>query len=678
MSTELNILLRGQSNSQFFQNYGGMAGVKAAVEAWLGFDGVHDKINLVGNVDPDVNGNATTFGGTSFLPNGVNESWLESSGPGSTGPFTAGRLEQSMLAHITSLPAHVRAAPTAILWMHDEGDAFWPGQTAKSWEAGVRYDASLVRAALGQDASTTPYLFTSVIPFDPDYGQSMQAIKVGMEALTADRTFNAAIATHTGDLNMDNPVNGFPDGRVFFGGPHVDQTDVYTLAERIFRTVTNTFSEYAKPGSALQIVGGRLDDTGPQATSAAVTGHREVHLSLKLDPASTGIAELGAGASSGLGWTAHTAAGVVLHGTGAAMASDGTLAVSFDGDVSTGDTIFYAYGDGRIAVGADEHRDTYPDGGNPGQGNSIYDSAGMPIWAAAAGITVQTGSVTTLQGSLSEYRAVTEGTTIRLVDTIAGRDGETTLANGVALHASDGNYIIDDTGKVASLALLYRTGLGREIDEASLAVLKTDAGARAHLSAAIPASAEYGARYGVASDLQFIRHAFQEGLGRAPSADDELAYSKALASGATRTDVLDTVAGSAEARIANLGTIGDPLVASVYHGYMALLGRTPEYAGLVAWTTGRIQGLSAEDLARGIAASAEFLGAHAGQADSTFVQSVYRGALHRNAGAIEERTWVDALSNGMSRAIVGSTIGSSSESILAAFPMTHEGVVKLA
>ena len=678
MSTELNILLRGQSNSQFFQNYGGMAGVKAAVEAWLGFDGIHDKVNLIGNVDPDANGNATTFGGTSFLPNGVSESWLASSEPGSTGPFTAGRLERSMLAHIASLPADVRAAPTATLWMHDEGDAFWPGQTAESWEAGVRYDASLVRAALGQGASTTPYLFTSVIPFDPDYGRSMQAIKVGMEALTADRTFNAAIATHTGDLNMDNPINGFTDGRVFFGGPHVDQTDVDTLAERIFRTVTNTFSSYAKPGSALQAVGGRLDDAGPQVTSAVVTGHREVHLTLKLDLASTGIAALGAGASSGLGWTARTAAGLVLHGIGAAMASDGTLAVAFDGDVSTADTIFYAYGDGRIAAGADEHRATYPDGGNPGQGNSIYDSTGMPIWTAAVGIPVQPGPVTTLQGRLSEYRAVTNGTKIHLVDTVAGRDGEMTLSNGLVLHASDGNYLIDDTGSTSSLALLYRTGLGREIDEASLAILKADPGAYAHLSAAIPASAEYALRYGATSDLQFIRHAFQEGLGRAPSPDDEREYGKALASGASRADVLDIVAGSAEARICNMGTVGDPLVASVYQGYMALLGRTPEYAGLVAWTSARIQGLSADGLARGIAASAEFQAAHVGQADSAFVQSVYQGVLHRGAGADEEQAWVDKLSRGVSRATVGVTIGSSNESVLAAFSTTHEGIIKLA
>ena len=184
-------------------------------------------------------------------------------------------------------------------------------------------------------------------------------------------------------------------------------------------------------------------------------------------------------------------------------------------------------------------------------------------------------------------------------------------------------------------------------------------------------------RYGEASDLQFIGHVFQEGLGRAPSADDEREYGKALVSGTSRADVLGTVAGSAEARIGNIATIGDPLAAPVFHGCVALLGRTPEYAGLVAWPSARIQGLSAGNLARGIAASAEFLAAYVGQADSTFVQSVYQGALHRNAGSDEERTWLDALSHGVSGATVGGTTGFPDKSVSAAFPTTHEGVIKL-
>lgn len=73
---------------------------------------------------------------------------------------------------------------------------------------------------------------------------------------------------------------------------------------------------------------------------------------------------------------------------------------------------------------------------------------------------------------MSEYRAAAVGTKIHLVDTVAGRDGETTLSNGLALHASDGKYLIGDTGTVSSLALLYRMGLGREVDEASLTILK--------------------------------------------------------------------------------------------------------------------------------------------------------------------------------------------------------------
>ena len=390
---ELNLLLRGQSNSVYFDQLGGSEAVRNALEHELGFDGVENKVNLIGASSPDADGDLTMLGATAFLPAvGVPtaSTWLESPGPGSDGPFSPGAVETKLLGHVGSLPADEKDAPTLVLWMHSESDGSWSGQTAESWEAGVRYDAGLVRAALdGQGAATVPYLFVA-IPFDPDVPASIQAIKQGMEKLAADPSFDASIATRTGDLDMDNPANGLPEGRVVYGGPHVDQTDVDILAGRISASAVDVFARYALPGSPVALAGGHLDDSGPQAVSATAVHDGTVIVELALDPDAGGLGKEGAEAAAGLGWTAQDG-DVSDVATASFVRADDSLVLVFATPPAAGSTLFYGYGGGRIAIGADTHHGAgYPGEGpgDPGGGNSLYDGNGLPVWASASGVAI--------------------------------------------------------------------------------------------------------------------------------------------------------------------------------------------------------------------------------------------------------------------------------------------------
>jgi hypothetical protein len=50
--TVINLDLRGQSNAMYFAADGGLDRVKSMAEAYLGFDGVANRINLVADVSP--------------------------------------------------------------------------------------------------------------------------------------------------------------------------------------------------------------------------------------------------------------------------------------------------------------------------------------------------------------------------------------------------------------------------------------------------------------------------------------------------------------------------------------------------------------------------------------------------------------------------------------------------
>ncbi|TDG08363.1 hypothetical protein E2C05_31380 [Paracraurococcus ruber] len=206
MTTDVNVLVRGQSNAEAFIWRGGAARLEADLEAANPGIDVHIVANYQ-NVAFGFDYPGTIYSGTGFL------NW-----------DTDGE-QRNMLTYLVSLPAELRDNPTVTLWMHNEFDGNTAGVTTAQWVGEVRTDAALVRGVLGQDAATTPYLFTYV-PYPYTQPGSPEAIRAGMDLLVADPAFQAGIApaAMTG-LAMDG--DGAP------GGQHMGQADVMLVADRL-------------------------------------------------------------------------------------------------------------------------------------------------------------------------------------------------------------------------------------------------------------------------------------------------------------------------------------------------------------------------------------------------------------------------------------------------------------
>ncbi len=371
----LNIVLRGQSNAYLFglADGGAVLGkLEQDVERLLGFDGAADTVTAHFAFDRPGGAN-TVNSGTGFLTD-----WIGPKGGDWRDGWTVRGLEQGILDYIGGMPASERDDPTAVLWFHSEFDSQRGGLTAAEWESGVRFDAGLVRDALGQSAATVPYLFVSAHPYAVWWGRESdaghQAIRQGMENLAADAGFNADIAARILDIN----INGDNAGE--YGGGHLSDADQRIAEARMARALAETWAAYAKPGSAVASAGGNIDDHGPKAVEATVVGSNQILLRFSFDAASR-LQALDADAARGVGWSVRTASGGI-DATAAALSGTDKLLLTFGEAVPAGGKLFYGYGYGRLA-----------EGNAPGQGNAVYDEQGMPAWVEAVGLAVSGGAV---------------------------------------------------------------------------------------------------------------------------------------------------------------------------------------------------------------------------------------------------------------------------------------------
>ena len=158
----VNVLVRGQSNALLFVDRGGVwkladqlktAGFPIAVLAEYGTD------------------TSTIHSGTPFMA------------------WATGGQQKSLLAFLAKQPAEARFRKTITLWIHNENEQNSDVKKV-DWLQEVRADARLVRAALGQTATTTPYIF---IPVRYNYGKNWEW-ETGMKELVADVSFNASFS----------------------------------------------------------------------------------------------------------------------------------------------------------------------------------------------------------------------------------------------------------------------------------------------------------------------------------------------------------------------------------------------------------------------------------------------------------------------------------------------------
>ena len=363
---DLNIVMRGQSNAFLMvsddQGSIGARTMVSEVQRLLGFDGVADRVLLD---DWWQAGQNTIFGSTAFVGD-----WMARDANGAWQPRPN---EQSLLANLSDNPP---ATETAIVWLHSEYDSLNANLTATEWESAVRADAALARAALGAGAERTPYVFVSAIPFGSGNDGAHQAIRLGMESLDADPAFNATVGARALDVDMSFK---FPFEEAYtnraYGLSHISAGDAAKIGERLARSLAEEWAEYAKPGSPVALAGGDIAEDGPKVVAAMALSADTLVVKVAHDRAA-GFAPLDAEAAAGVGWSVRSPLGVVSADSVQVLSAD-TLQVHFNGAVPAQGTLYYGYGYGRLA-GSDE----------PGQGNAIYDDAGLPLWTPAAGIAV--------------------------------------------------------------------------------------------------------------------------------------------------------------------------------------------------------------------------------------------------------------------------------------------------
>ncbi|TDH61905.1 hypothetical protein E2C06_14260 [Dankookia rubra] len=420
----LNILLRGQSNAFLLGAFNGSTLV-SRVQSLLGFDGVNDTVTLEFQHDAAVAN--TVYSGTSFLTE-----WLKLTAAG----WQVGAQEQGLLNYINGLSAAQKAQPTAVVWLHSEYDSLYGALTPALWESGVRYDAALVRGAYGQSAATLPYLFVSAIPYSSGTGTGHQAIRTGMEELSADPAFNAGIAARIQDSDMtwDNPTG--------FGGSHMSFEDQRIASIRIAASLAEEWAPYAKPGSPVALAGGNIDNLGPQVIAASVSAPNQLMLKVQFDAASS-LAPLDAAAAQGVGWTIFGPDGKATDGGAAALAigAPDTMYVSFNGVIPAGAKLYYGWGYGRLEAA-----------NGTGQGHAVYDNAGLPIWVDAHGLAVGGGAAVAAA-------PVTGGASVS-VGATGGSYIATAAAENWVIQPGSGHAVID--GFDPAVDTLTFTGIARE------------------------------------------------------------------------------------------------------------------------------------------------------------------------------------------------------------------------
>lgn len=419
---ELNVLLRGQSNAYLLSQSAAWAQVAAQVQALLGFDGSANKVNLLAS-SYDPFGKNTINSGTAFIGDWVtpkNGNWQSG--------WTNNTLESGLLSYVNALPQDVKASPTAIVWLHNEYDSKNASLTTAEWMSAVNAEATQVRAALGQSAATTPYLFVNAIPYGSGSIDAVnQAIKLGMERFAADPLFNAVVGVQANDVSMDYGQTGN------YGGPHMDSTDAALVARRLALSLAQSFASYALPGSP--VATGQVDGYGPEAMVAQQVGANQVLVTVANDHATLN-GGLSNDAAHGVGWSILDK-GAVNAATSASVVDGSHILLSFANPVTADSTaaLHYGYGYGRIAASDSD----------PGQGTAIYDTQQMPVWTPATGLGIGGGPMAgsyTVVNSTTKAMAQVQGQ----ASTLPGYDSQYTAvtADSVSIIATTPNAFLSD------------------------------------------------------------------------------------------------------------------------------------------------------------------------------------------------------------------------------------------
>lgn len=651
---DLNILVRGQSNAQIMMDADGAAGQRALVDRvqqLLGFDGTQDRVQLIyGHPSDDM---ATVASGTALLTD-----WLNPVGGDWHNGWAIGTREAALLRFIQSQSAPVRDNPTIVLWLHNEYDAIRSDITEAMWSSAVRTDAALVRQALGQGAGTVPYLFVSAIPSSSANDQSLQVIRLGMEGLAGDASFNARIGARALDLDMswDN-LDGNP-ATPEYGGTHMSAGDALLVAERAARSIAEAWSAYALPGSPVARAGGDIANEGPKVEAARVVGEAMLEVDFGFDIASVLVARPVVG--TGLGWSVRDAAGHSIASVGIAPVDADTVRIGFASALPEGPVrLHYGWGYGRLAA---------EDGA--AQGNGLYDEQGLPAWTMAQGVGLLrwNGHHTVLDYSDTALRpTATHGLSLSM------------MARTDEVHFLDGRMVFAADDPAAVVLRLYHVALGREPEAEGLNHW-IDA-----LSAGIPletitrsflGSDEFRSRYASLTDADFVARLYREGLGREADPDGHAHWIDLLGGGQDRAQVVLSFSESQEnrdrlaPRLAKGIWDADEGAAQIARLYDTAFGSRPDVEGFAHQLNALKAGLSLGEIASNFTQATGFASRYGAPGDADFVSALYHNALHREADPEGMAFWLSMTGKGMSRSDMMLAFSESLEHVAATSALT--------
>lgn len=631
---ELNILVRGQSNAQLMMDAEGGAGQQMLirrVEQLLGFDGVRDRVALIyGHPAEEM---ATVAPGTALMTD-----WLSPVEGDWRNGWWVGAREAALLNFIAAQPEEVRDNPTAVLWLHNEYDAIRADVTEAMWASAVRFDAALLRQALGQGAETVPYVFVSAIPSSSAVDGSLQAIRLAMEGLAGDASFNAMIGARALDLDMSwDDLDGNP-GRLEFGGTHMAFTDALLVIERAARSIAEGWAQYALPGSEVARRGGDIANEGPQAVAARRADWNLLEVDFAFDGAGILVAQPIVG--TGLGWTVRDAVGRSVAATGLSPVDGDTVLIHFDGALPEGPLrLHYGWGYGRLA-----------DDSGKAQGNALYDEQGLPAWTMAQGLGVI---------GWENGRGILDHSDAALRPTMLHGLTVSMMSRAEEARFLDGRMVFDLNDPAAQALRLYQAALGRLPDAPGLDYW-TDglkAGwALEEVGHRFLESAEFQARYGQLGNASFVEQLYWNVLGREADDIGRDYWLEQLGGSRDRGWVLQGFSESGENRARTAWQVeqglwdADTHAAQVARLYDTALGRRPDAEGLKAYVSAMKAGLSMTMMAADFLRSAEFEARYGMPDNAAFVSALYRSSLHREADAQGMAHWVSALEGGMTRA----------------------------
>jgi hypothetical protein len=280
-----------------------------------------------------------------------------------------------------------------------------------------------------------------------------------------------------------------------------------------------------------------------------------------------------------------------------------------------------------------------------------------------------------LRGSAAQYVIASDGGTLYLQDTVAGRSGTQALPGVDTMKFTDGTGVFDPTGSAEDVDRLYYATLGRAPDLSGLqywtAQIDDSNVPLSDVANAFATAPEFIQKYGSLSDGDFVSQLYQNVLGRAADPAGAQFWDGMLASGASRGSISLAFSESAENLANTESTAGDANNAEAYRLYTTVLGRAPDQAGEAFWSATLAGGATPVQVAQSFVASAEFQQKYGQLSVSDFVSTLYQNALGRQADPAGLHFWSSAIQNGESQANVAVAFSDSLESRAATASATH-------